>query len=779
MKTSAIILAWVAGAVPALGQVLGPSFVYQGRLEVAGAAANGPHDLRFKLYDAAAGSGQVGPTLCVNDLSVIDGVFTVTLDFGSQFTGQSRFLEIDARVDAGQDCTNAAGFTTLSPRHELTAAPHAVYAITAGTATTATNATLLGGQGASFYQNASNLTGGTLPSARFSGTYSNPVTFGNPGNVIVGSGAGLTGLNAGNVSSGTLLNARTTGTASNLPSTLVLRDASGAFAAGAISGTSFAGAHSGDGSGLSALNASSISSGTLSDARLSGNVPLLNTVNNFTAGGSFGGALGLGTSAPSSLLELRASDPQLRVRNTNDPGGAVLLNTWGSLQLGLYNPTASPWGNVPANSYRAILAMDSVGRVGSATNTSAGPTYRNLLDDGSGNASVAGNLTGSGQGTFSGAVSGSASSSTGGAVLGTHSGTSLNQYGVFGVASATGASSAVGVRGESRGSAGSGVFGVSTHATGQVYGVLGLSSSSNALSAGVYGEHSTNNAVYGYSSSGRALFGRSDSAYGLYAQTTSGSVALYGVRTSNNNRGWFGGAGEGGWAESPSGTGFVARTTSGSYALYAERNPGGSPTNVNRGWFGGAGEGAWAESDQGNGLVALSRGLNASAVYCRNDAGGRALFADGVAAVRALDILGGADLAEPFDVSGEPVPGMVVAIDQGNAGQLRVSDRSYDTAVAGIISGANGLSPGVVMRDEDNEHARGRHPVAMTGRVWCYADATGAEIRPGDRLTTSDTPGHAMRVVDESRSPGTVIGKAMTPLAKGERGLVLVWVNLQ
>jgi hypothetical protein len=265
---------------------------------------------------------------------------------------------------------------------------------------------------------------------------------------------------------------------------------------------------------------------------------------------------------------------------------------------------------------------------------------------------------------------------------------------------------------------------------------------------------------------------------GEYSGTGSG-LAVYGVRTGNNNRGWFGGWNEGGWAESPTGTGFVARTTIGSYALYAERNPGTTPANVNRGWFGGSGEGAWAESDQGNGLVALSRGLNASAVYCRNDAGGRALFADGVAAVRALEILGGADLAEPFDVSGEPAPGMVVAIDPANAGHLRIADADYDTAVAGIISGANGLSPGMVMRDDKSTLANGSHPVAMTGRVWCFADASEFEIRPGDRLTTSTTPGHAMRVTDDARAPGAVIGKAMTPLARGERGMVLVLVNLQ
>jgi hypothetical protein len=311
--------------------------------------------------------------------------------------------------------------------------------------------------------------------------------------------------------------------------------------------------------------------------------------------------------------------------------------------------------------------------------------------------------------------------------------------------------------------------------------VIGVGVSSNTFSAGVYGESGLANGVHGFSSSGNALFGRSDNGYGLYAQTNFGGIALYGVRTNNNNRGWFGGLNEGGSAISPTGTGFVARSTSGPYALYAERNPGGTPSNINRGWFGGSGEGAWAESDQGNGLVALSRGLNSAAVYCRNDAGGRALFADGVAAVRALDILGGADLAEPFDVAevDQAIPGMVVTIDPDQPGDLRICREAYDTRVAGIISGANGLSPGMVMRDENGLHVDGKHPVAMTGRVWCYADATAREIRPGDRLTTSTTPGHAMRAEDASLAPGAVIGKAMTPLAKGDKGLVLVLVNLQ
>jgi len=150
-----------------------------------------------------------------------------------------------------------------------------------------------------------------------------------------------------------------------------------------------------------------------------------------------------------------------------------------------------------------------------------------------------------------------------------------------------------------------------------------------------------------------------------------------------------------------------------------------------------------------------------------------------------VEITGGSDLAEPFDVlhddanSRTPQPGMLVVIDPKNPGKLCVATEAYDRKVAGVISGANGLSPGMLMKAEGREHVDGDYPVALAGRVWCYADATFGAITPGDLLTTSGSPGYAMRVADDTNAPrGCILGKAMTPLA-GTRGLVLVLVNLQ
>ena len=148
-----------------------------------------------------------------------------------------------------------------------------------------------------------------------------------------------------------------------------------------------------------------------------------------------------------------------------------------------------------------------------------------------------------------------------------------------------------------------------------------------------------------------------------------------------------------------------------------------------------------------------------------------------------LEIIGGADIAEPFDITAAcsavgVAPGMVVSIDASRPGELRVADSPYDRGVAGIISGANGIAPGLTLRQEGQPVATGAHPVAMTGRVWVLADADASPIEPGDLLTSSEVPGHAMAARDADRSHGAVIGKAMTRLESG-RGHVLVLVNLQ
>lgn len=629
-------LAGVAQAQP-----LQTMFSYQGGLRESGTPSTGTYDLRFRLYTASSGGSQVGSTLCVDNLSVTDGRFTVDLDFGAQFAGQRRWLEVDVRRDTGLGCGNGTGFTLLTPRQEVLAAPNAVFALNSATASAATNASQLGGQDSSFYRSASNLNSGTIPDAQLASTvartnvaqiFTGATTFSNTSNTFAGNGAGLTGLNAANIAGGTLADARLS---SNVPK---LNSASTVFS-GALTASLF----SGSGAGLTGVNAAQLGGqpglyyqnadnlifGTLSDTRLPAGLPRLSGSNTFTGtvslaspaqipiavsstntggswltlqnlsvggrewnmissgsansegagkwllrdanagairmsidtagrvgigsstptekltvesgaiglfspvdsktyrfdydtvgdyfyidelgagrhlaihnGGNVGigstaplsrlhvksgsagavtpnpsavatfensgvsyldvvasnpsvqagsvrgilfgdpdnasdagvvfsepsvqtggpgllqfkagggtthmslttdGRLGLGTSQPDSLLHLSGSDPTLRVRNVNDPVGGFVQNTWGALQIGMYNPGTTVVGRIQPGEQRTLLAMDSTGRVGTCTNTSEAPIFRNVIDDGLGYATFHRNVTVA-QGLFSDSV---------------------------------------------------------------------------------------------------------------------------------------------------------------------------------------------------------------------------------------------------------------------------------------------------------------------------------------------------------------------------------------
>jgi hypothetical protein len=96
--------------------------------------------------------------------------------------------------------------------------------------------------------------------------------------------------------------------------------------------------------------------------------------------------------------------------------------------------------------------------------------------------------------------------------------------------------------------------------------------------------------------------------------------------------------------------------------------------------------------------------------------------------------------------------------------------------VAGIVSGAKGVRPGIQMKQEGL--LENGQNVALSGRVYVRADASTGPIRPGDLLTTASLPGYAMKVTDPSRAQGAILGKAMTALQDGQ-GLVLTLVTLQ
>lgn len=137
--------------------------------------------------------------------------------------------------------------------------------------------------------------------------------------------------------------------------------------------------------------------------------------------------------------------------------------------------------------------------------------------------------------------------------------------------------------------------------------------------------------------------------------------------------------------------------------------------------------------------------------------------------------LTGGDCAEEFDIeAAEAVePGTVmVALDES---RIAPSSVAYDKRVAGVISGAGGELPGIVLARRAS--SRCRQPLALAGKVFCKVDADLGAVDIGDLLTTSGTPGHAMLARDVERARGRIIGKALRPLARG-RGLLPILVAM-
>jgi hypothetical protein len=111
-----------------LASPIGTAFTYQGRLIDANNAADGEYDFQFKLFDANSDGNQLGADVNKPEVDVIDGYFTVELDFGidsNLFNGDERWLDIGVRPG---DLDDPNVYTTLSPRQAITPTPYAIYA---------------------------------------------------------------------------------------------------------------------------------------------------------------------------------------------------------------------------------------------------------------------------------------------------------------------------------------------------------------------------------------------------------------------------------------------------------------------------------------------------------------------------------------------------------------------------------------------------------------------------------------------------------------------------
>lgn len=284
-----------------------------------------------------------------------------------------------------------------------------------------------------------------------------------------------------------------------------------------------------------------------------------------------------------------------------------------------------------------------------------------------------------------------------------------------------------------------GVVGISTTGTGvwgqtegAGTGVLGTSKSGS----GVHGISTSGPGLLGESTTGRGVIARSENDYGLRAASTKSA----GIRGSSVE-----GRGVEGWATASEGVVGISAT----------------------------GTGVWGQTEgAGTGVLGTSK----SGIGVHGKGGRLAALFEGDVEVTGDIRLANADCAEDFDMEQGTVtePGTVMVLS--DTGGLRESDRPHDKRVAGVISGAGEYRPGLVL--DKRPSLQIRQPVALLGKVYCKVDAQYAPIEIGDLLTTSATPGHAMKAGDPLLAFGAVIGKALRPLASGQ-ALIPILIALQ
>ena len=330
-------------------------------------------------------------------------------------------------------------------------------------------------------------------------------------------------------------------------------------------------------------------------------------------------------------------------------------------------------------------------------------------------------------------------------------------YGLYGFATA-GSGANYGVYGYSASTSGYGVYGSSqatgVYGTAPTTGTVGIATAASGDAYGVYGQtdSTSGKGVYGYASavSGDAtgVYGQTDSTsgYGVYGRAGAFSgitIGVWGVSSSNSGYGVYG---------------------SGGTAVYGRT-------------FYGTGIGGYFDNESsGVGLRAESTSGNIIEGYSDST---RRFYVDNIGEVHARGYTTpGSDFAEMLPAAEDLQPADLLAI--GPAGKLVKTTSAYQASVAGVYS----TQPGFVAGAADGQDTTGKIPLAVLGVVPVKVSAENGAIQPGDLLTASDTPGHAMKAKPITVSgvtfypSGVVIGKALEGLAGGT-GLISVLVTLQ
>jgi len=301
----------------------------------------------------------------------------------------------------------------------------------------------------------------------------------------------------------------------------------------------------------------------------------------------------------------------------------------------------------------------------------------------------------------------------------------------------------------------------------------------DAARFGVIGSN-LGNSAFGFLAGNDLVFNQHAGVYG-----ESNQQGVMGLSTSDSGTGVYGGStkpsggsGIGVRGETSTGTGVLGRSFGGGTGVAGQTtsdiNAGVNGRNDGNGFgvFGGSlgGSGVEGHSTNGTGVAGFSEHGLAGRFQGNVEVTGNLNMSSNTSDV----VLG--DVAEGFSTrDGKFIePGTVVVLNQH--GLVCPGDEAYDKKVAGVVSGAGDYRPAIVL---DKQRSIANHlPVALMGKVCCKVDAQYSAIEVGDLLTTSPTPGHAMKAADPLKAFGSVIGKALRPLKAGQ-GLIPILIALQ
>ena len=349
-------LTFVFGTTPDISAQTS-AFTYQGRLTDSNGPVTGLQDFEFRLFNAATSGAQQGSTVTLNDLGVTNGLFVTPLDFGANFPGADRFLQIGVRPGA-----SAGAYATLSPRQPITSTPYAVTA-------RGISGTLPAGQlpsnvaltdrAQTFSANQTFQTPTTFNSRVGIGTNIPQQALHVAGSYVLVDGAGNEQATLGGDGAGSDVELGSSNP--GIGAVALFNKGSGDYMHLFAKGATFFGPISGDGSGLTALPAGQLG-GSLADTLLSPNVALRAGGNSFTGDQVLADRVFFGNQTR-QMLNLYNADYGIGVQSDTTYFRSAADFNWfrgGSHDDGIYNP--GPGG-------LSLMYLNRDGRLGLGTQT--------------------------------------------------------------------------------------------------------------------------------------------------------------------------------------------------------------------------------------------------------------------------------------------------------------------------------------------------------------------------------------------------------------------------